>query len=46
MPHPPRLRPVYNSNVIGLSRLYFTQNVITCDLILSFVEVEHIAIVA
>ena len=48
MSHPPRPCPVpiSNSSVIVCSRLCFTQNMIICNLILSFVEVEHIAIVA
>ena len=48
MSHPPRPCPVPISNysVIVCSRLCFTQNMIICNLILSVVEVEHIAIVA
>ena len=48
MSHPPRpcLFPISNSGGIVCSRLCFTQNMISCNLILSFVEVEHIAIVA
>ena len=48
MSHPPRPCPVpiSNSSVIVCSRLCFTQNMIICNLILSFIEVEHIAIVA
>ena len=38
--------PISNSSVIVCSRLCFTQNMIICNLILSFVEVEHIVIVA
>ena len=47
MSHPPRPCPVLisNSSVIVCSRLCFTQKY-ACNLILSFVEVEHIAIVA
>ena len=47
MSHPPSPCPVpiSNSSVIVCSRLCFTQNMIICNLILSFV-VEHIAIVA
>ena len=49
MSHPPRpcpVRPISNSSVIDCSRLCFTENMIICNLILSFVEVEHIVIVA
>ena len=46
MSHPPRPVPISNSGVIVCSPLCFTQNMIICNLILSLVEVEHIAIVA
>ena len=48
MSHHPRPCPfpISNSGVIVCSRLCFTQNMIICNLILSFVEVEDIAIVA
>ena len=44
MSHPPRPCPVpiSNSSVIVCSRLCFTQNMIICNLILSFVEVERL----
>ena len=43
MPHP---HDISNSSIIVCSRLCFTQNMIIWNLILSFVEVEHIVIVA
>ena len=48
IPHAHAHAPSYisNSSVIGYSGLCFTQNMIICNLILTFVEVEHIAIVA
>ena len=48
MSHPLRLCPIpiSNSSIIVCSRLCFSQNMIICKLILSFIEVEHIAIVA
>ena len=48
MSHPPRPCPIpiSNSSVFVCSRLCFTQNVIIYKLILSFVEIQHIAIVA
>ena len=48
MSHPPRPCPVLisNSSVTVCSPLCFAQNMIICNLILSLVEVEHIAIVA
>ena len=42
----PRPHGISNSSVIVCSRLCFTQNMILCNLILSLVAVEHIAIVA
>ena len=48
MSHPPRPRPVpiSNSTVIVYSRLCFTKKYDYMQFNLSFVEVEHIAIVA
>ena len=49
MSHPPRPCPVWpisNSSVFVCSRLCFTENMIICNLIISFVELEHIVIVA
>ena len=48
MSHPPRPCPVpiSNSSIIVCSPLCLTQNMIIYTLILSLVEVEHIAIVA